>query len=207
MAGLTGWVGLLERAIGYGLRSVEAVEPAFLYRPTPCAEWNLRDLLLHLNDSISVLQQGVYFGRVGLEPSRDGEAGEYAYGDGEPAAELVAVFRARAQRLLRTWSETWREDQRIAVDGHLMAAELMAAAAVVEISVHGWDVSAACGDPRPIPEPLARDALVVSRLVVGGIPRPPLYAPALSVSPAACSSDRLLAFLGRAPDGVAYDAA
>jgi hypothetical protein len=68
----------------------------------------------------------------------------------------------------------------------------------LEVTMHGWDISRACGPARPIPAPLAADLLVVAPgLVSGG--REPLFAPPVPVAPELGPGDQLVAFLGRNP--------
>jgi hypothetical protein len=77
----------------------------------------------------------------------------------------------------------------------------MAGAAALEIAVHGWDVSQACGHHRPIPRDLAVDLLVISALLVPDGNRHPLFAAPVFVAETAGPSERLIAFLGRAVTG------
>src|SRR5206468_6447050 len=81
-------VGLLERAIAYALVSLDAVAPPLLSAPTPCAGWDLRTLVDHLNDSVGVLCEGIATGRV--SPA----------GGPDPGEGLVVAFRVRAHELL-----------------------------------------------------------------------------------------------------------
>jgi uncharacterized protein (TIGR03086 family) len=66
---------LLEQAVGYGLGSVAAVTAAGLGRPTPCAGWTVADLLWHLHESMSALQEAPDRGTVALPPPDRGPAG------------------------------------------------------------------------------------------------------------------------------------
>ncbi|SEG60061.1 hypothetical protein SAMN05444920_103396 [Nonomuraea solani] len=54
---LAAGVALLERAINYTLGSLRLVTPAALCRATPCAGWNLQQLLEHLDDSLHTLNE------------------------------------------------------------------------------------------------------------------------------------------------------
>ncbi|TDC80661.1 hypothetical protein E1285_34385, partial [Actinomadura sp. 7K507] len=60
--------GLLERAIGFALTSVQVVTPEMMPRRTPCGAWDLEELLLHLRDSLAALGEGARLGRVAMEP-------------------------------------------------------------------------------------------------------------------------------------------
>ncbi|WP_433183755.1 TIGR03086 family metal-binding protein [Actinoallomurus sp. CA-150999] len=184
---------LLERAVHYGLESMEAVGAGCLSRPTPCAGWDVHALLRHVNDSVGAMLEAIELGRVDLVPSEAEDE------DGDPAADLVAAFRGGTRRLLHTWSAA---SHRIVIAGHPIAAELVAITGAIEIAVHGWDISVACGRDRPIPAELAVDLLTLSPLVVNDALRYPLFAAPVATSWPAGPSDRLIAFLGRSPVGM-----
>jgi uncharacterized protein (TIGR03086 family) len=191
-AALTGGVGLLERAIGYALGSVVAVTPQLLARPTPCSRWDLRALLCHVNDSLAVLYEGVATGCVGSDAVPTGAT--------DPGATDPAVtFRRRAGRVLAAWTAAAPRDRAIAIGDCPLTASIVAGTGAVEIAAHGWDVSRACGQRRPIPPGLALDLLDISRLLVTDTTRDQQFAPAVIVSPRAAPGDRLVAFLGRRP--------
>jgi hypothetical protein len=65
--------GLLERAVCYGLESAEGIRQSALSRPTPCAGWDLKELLCHVNESLATLHQGVDGGRIDLSPPSAGD--------------------------------------------------------------------------------------------------------------------------------------
>jgi len=183
--------GLLERAIGYALGSVAAVAPRLLSHPTPCSDWDLRALLGHVNDSLAALCEGIDSGRIGPDPAADA-------GDGL-AAELAATFRDRARRLLGAWTSAGRHDQLIAIVDRPLPASVVAGTGAIELAVHGWDISRACGQHRPIPPTLASDLLTICPLLVTRATRHPQFAAPVAVSPLASANDRLVAFLGRRP--------
>lgn len=179
-------VALLERAIGYTLGSLHVVTPLALTRPTPCDAWDLRALLVHMDDSLAALHEAIGCGRVDL----------VAAPHAEPAADPVASLRARACHLLGVCTGAPPRD-RVAVGDLHMPAGLMFAAGAVEIAVHGWDVARACGHPRPIPPALAAELLALAPLLITDADRPVRFAAARTPSPSAGAEDRLLAFLGR----------
>jgi len=75
----------------------------------------------------------------------------------------------------------------------------MAATAALEIAVHGWDISRACGQRQPIPRALATSLLVIAPVLVPRTARHPLFAAPVTMPVTAGPSDRLAAFLGRTP--------
>jgi hypothetical protein len=66
---MLGAVGLLERAISYTIGNLHNVTSATLSRPTPCREWDLKDLLAHMNDSLIALHDAIDLGHVDLSPA------------------------------------------------------------------------------------------------------------------------------------------
>ncbi len=188
----TGAFGLLESAIGYALGAVQAVTPQLLHGPTPCAEWDLGTLLHHLNDALEVLADGSETRRINAYPSHDA----CLDGRGDPATDPAAIFNERASRLRGAWRVAG-DRQVITVDGHPLTASAVAAIGAIEIVVHGWDVSQACGQARPVPEALAIGLLAICPLVVTNATRHRLFADPVPTSLAASPSDLLIAFLGR----------
>jgi uncharacterized protein (TIGR03086 family) len=190
----TPWPGegawLLEPSISYALAVVAAVTPELLSRPTPCREWDLRMLLRHACESLATIGAGIEAGRVGLNPAAE---------DDDLAADPARVFRDRACQLRDAWASPRQKRQVIEIAGCPLAAGVMAATAALEIAVHGWDITRACGRGRPIPPALATDLLVIAPALVPGTGRHPLFAAPVTVAATASPSDRLAAFLGRTP--------
>ena len=183
-------VRLLEPSISYALGAVQAVTPELLSRPTPCREWDLRMLLRHTSESLAAFGEGIEAGRVGLEPAAE---------DGALAADPARAFRDRARQLLDAWTSPGHQRQVIEIAGCPLAASVMAATAALEIAVHGWDISRACGQRQQIPRALATSMLEIAPVLVPSTGRPPLFAAPVAVGAASSPSDRLAAFLGRTP--------
>jgi uncharacterized protein (TIGR03086 family) len=190
-AGATAWpaceAGLLDRAISYAVGAVHEVAPELLSRPTPCQGWDLEMLLRHANESLTALHEGIDAGCVGLVPAPPDDL----------AADPVRIFRDRAGRLLDVWTSAGRQRSVIDIAGCRMVASVMEGAGALEIAVHGWDISQACGRRRPVPQALAVDLLAIAQLLVPETGRHPLFAAPVPVMPEAGPSDRLAAFLGR----------
>ena len=174
---------LLERSLAYALGSVAGVAPGSLERGTPCGQWDLGDLLGHLDDSLETLHEGLTGGRIGLLPREPGEV------------DLACAFRTRACAVLGAWAAG--PGERVVVGELPLDVRVMAAVGAVEIAVHGWDVAQACGRRRPIPAPLAGELLPVARCVVAEEDRGVRFAAPVAVSACAGPDARLLAFLGR----------
>jgi uncharacterized protein (TIGR03086 family) len=150
---------LLEPSVSYALGVALAVTPELLSRPTPCGEWDLRMLLRHACESLAAFGEGIEAGRVGLDPAAE---------DGVLAADPARAFRDRAGQLLDAGPGPGPGHQRQVVDiaGCPLAASVMAATAALEVAVHGWDISRACGQRQPIPRALATDLLATAPVLV-----------------------------------------
>ena len=186
-AGQAAGAGLLDRAISYAIGVAGDVAPELLPRPTPCREWDLEMLLRHASESLTALHEGLDAGRIGLAPAAEDE----------PAADLARIFRDRADRLRGALSSAGRRRSVIYIADCPLAASAMEGAGALEIAVHGWDISQACGHSRPVPRALAVELLAVAALLVPETGRHPLFAAPVAVPPGAGPSDRLAAFLGR----------
>ncbi|UNS97400.1 TIGR03086 family metal-binding protein [Streptomyces tubbatahanensis] len=189
---------LLRRAVGYALGAAQCVTPALLGRPTPCAAWDLGALLSHVDDSLAALHEGITEGAVALHP-HDHEPGSAALA--APDQDPAAAFRRRAARLLGASAGARPGVRIVAVADAPLTATALALTGAVELAVHGWDIAWSTGHPeRAVPVPLAARLLPVARhLVPHDGARHPLFGPRLPLPDDAPPTDRLLAFLGRAP--------
>jgi uncharacterized protein (TIGR03086 family) len=186
-------VALLERAVGYAIGPLQAVTPGTLRCPTPCSEWDLGALLVHMSDSLAAMHEAVGLSDVGL----DSYAETAAATGPRDHAQLVSTLRDQARRLLAALAG--QHGQLVRVGGYPLPVGIVASAGAVDIAVHGWDVAQACGNPCPIPVGLAGEMLAVSRLLVTEADRPTRFGSPVPVSPQASAGDRLVAYLGRAP--------
>ena len=76
---------------------------------------------------------------------------------------------------------------------------MVAVTGAIEITVHGWDISVACGAARPVPPGLAAILLPVAPLLVPPGTRPGLFADPVWLPGPAGPGDQLIAFAGRHP--------
>jgi len=191
MAALTAAPGLLEQAVSYALASVGQVTPRLLPLATPCEGWDLRTLLLHVSDSLGVLAEAMRVGHIALSPPPAPE----------PAAEAdpLPCLRRRARDLLGACAAAGAEDRLVAIADRELTASMVTAAGAIEIAVHGWDISVACGTRRPVPPALAAALLPLAPLLIPRAARSGLFADPVPVPVPAGPSDRLIAFLGRPP--------
>ncbi|SDJ57183.1 maleylpyruvate isomerase family mycothiol-dependent enzyme [Nonomuraea jiangxiensis] len=179
---------LLERAINYTLGSLRVVTPAALCRTTPCADWNLQELLDHVNDAFQALSEAAS-GQITPNPPPPHA----------PNPNPALALRDGARELLGRWTGMLTSDPILIADRHL-TSPMVAAVGAIEITIHGWDVSKACGEHHPIPPLMAEELLDLALLFITRSDRPARFASPLTVPPCAPAQDHLLAYLGRDPD-------
>ena len=190
MVPLSTGLGLLESAVRYALASAGLASPQHLTLATPCSGWDLRMLLDHVSDSLDVLSEAVCTGSVGLGPSP---------GDDGPGPDPVTGLRRRATRLLATCAAAGPPERLVAIADRELTTSLVAMAGAIEIAVHGWDISVACGVHQPVPADLAAALLPITPLLITPSTRPGLFSDPVAVPERCSPSDQLTAFLGRQP--------
>jgi uncharacterized protein (TIGR03086 family) len=181
---------LMEQAIGYAGRSVLDVTPALLPRPTPCRGWNLEMLLRHASESLAALHEATVTGHVALTSAAP---------DRDPAADPVRAFRDRAARLLAARATADRRHRVFDIGDLPLPVIAVECAGAIEIAVHGWDVSQACGQNRPVPDALAVSLLAIAPLLIPETGRHPQFSAPVTAAAQAGPGDRLVAYLGRKP--------
>lgn len=182
---------LLEDALTTSLRSVQsmlAAEPVSvddLARPTPCASFDVHQLMDHIRDTHLLLTNAATAGSAQTTAPLS-----------ECHAELARAARA-------AWHERG-QDGTVHLAGHDLPATFVLSLHVVETVVHGWDLAAALDRDLDLSDDLV-DA--VWQLVPGvagddtrGSDTQAAYGPAVYVHPATSSLNRMIAFTGRDPE-------
>ncbi|MEN3270193.1 TIGR03086 family metal-binding protein [Pseudonocardia sp.] len=172
---------LLQGSLAYALDVVGSLAPGWLDDPTPCPGWDIRALVAHLTDSVTVLSGAPTSCPATADPD-----------DPVPAfTEAVCLLLTQLPR---------RASRAAGASGHPKSTiELATAVGAVEVAVHGWDVARACGCTRPLPGVIAADLLALAPTLVPAETRPGLFGAPVPVLPGAAPGDRLVAFTGRRP--------
>ena len=111
----------------------------------------------------------------------------------------MARLRGQATRLLGTCTAAGPAGRRVTIWDRELTASMVAVTGAIEITVHGWDISVACGAARPVPPGLAAILLPIAPLLMPPGARPGLFADPVWLPGPACPGDQLIAFLGRHP--------
>ncbi len=152
--------------------------------PTPCTEWNVRDLVDHL-----VTGNDRFTSSLGepVTPRTDAAA-----------ADLLGAYRDSAAALVTAFDQPDVLERVITVPFGSVPGIVALHLRITEVLVHGWDLASATGRAGTFPEDLAEQELAFSRAKLGDIPadRTPFGAPQ-PVADDAPAIDRLAACLGR----------
>ncbi len=181
---MTSHVQLLERAIGYTLRALRAVEPGLLSRQTPCARWDLELLLWHTVDSLDALRDSI---------------GGTQSADGARPTDPVRAVRDAACELLGATVTIAPGDRPVAIGDKVLMRSVLLWTGALEITAHGWDIGQTCGGRYPVPAGLADDLLHIAPALITDEERCAQFAAPVAVPSGVSASDRLVAFLGRNP--------
>ena len=179
-------LAVLDAAVVWTHDCLQAARNADPALPTPCAAWDLGDLLVHMEDSLAALSDAA-LGRVELDVPR--------HPGSRDATVLVERVVSRACTMRARW-RTLPPGGPVEVDALALDRDTLALVGALEVTVHGWDVAAAVGSSRRPPEDLAARLLPVARHVVTDGERGRRFGPALAPYDASAAA-RLLAHLGR----------
>ena len=182
---------LLESAVTYAMAEAELITPQLLSSPTPCPGWDLEMLLDHLVDSIRVLHEAMATGAV----SADVAPGVAVV----PRPDPLARLHSETARLLDTDAVAESTERAVYIGDRQLTASMVMVAGAIEIAVHGWDISVACGAARVIPPSLVAVLLPIAPLLITAETRPGLFADPVRLTGPASPGDELVAFLGRQP--------
>lgn len=182
----------LARALDATEQVIAAIRDEQWAGPTPCPEWDVRDLVSHL-----VLGNRLFTSVLGGERPPVPEGGARA-DVGRVDGDLLSAYRDTAGPLLAAFREPGVLEQVVAVPAGSVPGIVALHLRVTELLVHGWDLAHATGQPARFPDDLAEQELEFTRAKLADLPpdRHP-FAPPQPVSEAAPAIDRLAACLGR----------
>ena len=175
MTAPTDSVVVLSRALDQAGDVLAAVHPDQLDRPTPCADWDVAQLIGHLVEAPARF----------LQMAR-GEDPDWSAGPRPAAGSWVTDFRCNADDLLHHWHQAGATADAGQVDWE-----------IAEIAVHTWDVARATGQsPSLLPEVAERGLAFMSAMLTPEN-RGTVFGPPVPVPEDAPVYDRLAAFAGR----------
>ncbi len=179
---------------------VAGVTPEQWTGPTPCADWDVRDLVTHLVQGHRIFTEAL--------TGRPAPSGEPEVGDGDPVdpadrvdpVDPVPAYRSTADAMLAAFGAPGSLARPVTVGIGTVPGAVALQLRIVEALVHGWDLAQATGRPLDFRAELAEQAL---RFTEGALPSIPTghrpFESPQPVAPDASALHRLVALLGRHP--------
>lgn len=185
-----------RRAVLASVDVVSRIGDGDLGRDTPCAGWNLGDLLAHMtvqHDGFAAAAKG-----LGADPA--------VWQPRPLGADPTGEYAAAAHRVLDAFAAPGVLAREFALPEISTAVTFPAERAIgfhlVDYVAHGWDVARSLGLPYQLDPDVLDIALRVAAAVPDGENRlapGAAFAPALPVPEDAPALDRIVALLGRSP--------
>lgn len=162
---LTRPLEVLERALAYAGPVLARVPGHAASEATPCAAWDLGDLLTHMVDGFTAFLQGA----AGLVPPYRSPMLPR-----DPAL-LAGHLCDLGCGLLGDWTSTNRRE--CLLGPMPLPAEAVLEVAALEVAVHAWDLSRVCAPELDLPSELAAALLPVACRHVADEDRPARFGP------------------------------
>lgn len=187
-------------AVLASVKLVDTVRLDDLHRPTPCAGWNLIDLLAHM----TVQHRGFASAARGYVDETDIWRPESVLAS--VTAHPAGTYRAAAHDVMEAFAADGAPDASFALPEFGPGATVPGAMAMgfhfIDYVVHGWDVAESLGVPYDLPPGVVAAALKLALDVPDGefraSPGAP-FGPAVDTS-GATDLERIMRHLGRRPD-------
>lgn len=187
--------GGLAQALDATGQLVAGVRDEQWLNPTPCPDWNVRDLVSH------IIGGNRMFAGI-LRGERPGASGGGSpSGPGQPGRDLLGDYREAASELLAAFSRPGVLEEMFTVPFGTVPGGVALHLRISELLVHGWDLARATGQPTELDPELAAWVLAVTQRILPPEPRggeiP--FGPVVPVPPDAGPYTQLAAWLGRRP--------
>lgn len=154
--------------------------------PTPCTEWNVRDVVAHLVAGNRVLTMALQGEKPGFDAYQ------------RPVENPAADFTTSSETMLALLEAPGAMTGSIALPYGTMPAPAAAGFRFVDLLNHAWDLAKATGQPTDFAPDLNEAALTMSRASMQGRERPAgVIGPEQQAPAGASAADKLAAFLGR----------
>jgi len=181
----------LTEAADQAARIVSGTDPSRFGDKTPCAQWDVKELLNHL-----ILWTSYSFERR----ARGEQVGpDLTERDFASEADYAAAYRAQLDRALAAWApaEVW--DSEIDTGGGKTPAPQVAEMILMEMVLHGWDLATATGQPYQVSDEVAATVAKAAAASAEMYRQYDGFAAEVEVGPDATALETALAVSGRQP--------
>lgn len=178
----------IEKASAHAQKVIEGISAEDMGKPTPCSEYDVRELLNHVIAGLSMLDTAASGGKAAPpEGNIVGDDPGAQYREGRE--KLLDTLRTREGVLDQNWEMPFGS----------LPGQMMAGIAFMEHLTHAWDLAKATGQDTELPEDLAVECLELVRPMDAMLRMPGVCGPAVEVPEGASVSDQLAGFMGRTP--------
>jgi uncharacterized protein (TIGR03086 family) len=129
----------LDRVYANANRLVAGVAGDQWGRPTPCSEWDVRQLVNHMTGTSKV---GAAAASRGSRPSDDDHLGD----------DPVGAFAAAARATQLAWRAEGATEGQVSVPADMPAVAALGVT-ILDIGTHSWDLATATGQDHGLDEP------------------------------------------------------
>ncbi|MGI9622052.1 MAG: TIGR03086 family metal-binding protein [Acidimicrobiales bacterium] len=182
-------VGALEGALANTTRLVAGVSDDQWDNPTPCADWNVRELVTHTVGVMANFASGA---------AGNGAVGDPA--DFDLGADPGATCAGVAADCVANWTARGELESNITLGTNEFPGAVAININMLDAYVHGWDIAEATGQDAGLDAELCAGITTFARQVVPESPRDgDNFASVVAVGGDASHPHQLLAYLGRQP--------
>jgi uncharacterized protein (TIGR03086 family) len=178
----------LEQAIASTRSILQNVPVDQMSASTPCASWNVSQLINHIVG-------GQHFFRAGVSGEEmSGDEVDFAAGD------YLAAFDEASRGAVEAFSAEGAMEKTLTLPFGQMPGAAFLGLATTDTFQHGWDLAKATGQSTDLAPDLAAGLLAQSRMAIQDSFRGPEgapFGPEQQAPEGACNADQLAAFLGR----------
>ena len=184
---------VLERACRSTAAVLAMVRTTDLDQPTPCASWNVRDVVNHIVGGTGFFAELAEKGAV-TDRGDDTDC---------TATDFAATFRREAERLVAAFRAPGAMTKPMKLPFAELPGSVCVWIAAGDIFTHGWDLAKATGQPTDLePDVAARLLAQIEPILPDGMRGPDgeaAFGPRVEIANSAPAADRLAAFEGRHP--------
>ena len=180
----------LQAGIDQARPVIAAATPDDYDLPTPCSEWNTRELINHMIGALTMFR----------DVAVDGKADTSLFARDLIGDDALASFNAVADQTVAAWSEPGKVDGMANLPFAEMPAQFALQFPAMDMVVHAWDISTATGKPVAWNPELVADTLAFCESTFSNPDfRGHDFAAPVPAPEGADDLTRLVSFLGRTP--------
>ena len=182
-------VGALEAALANTTKMVAGISETSGRTRTPCAQWNVRELVQH---TVGVMAN---FAGGAANTGPVGDPSQFDLGS-DPAATCGAV----ADDCVTNWTARGELDSIVSLGENEFPGMVGLNINMLDAYVHGWDIGKATGQDVNLDADLCAALLGFSQQIIPESPREgDNFGAVVDTAANASAQDQLLAYLGRQP--------